>query len=245
MNLEKISVGGNLYDICDAKARTMISDEYNPATQYSAGDYCIWENTLKKANKSTTGTYDPTAWDDSNLGEAVNELNQNMVITGWYQPGANSISEAVSYAHNLLQDHQSINAIVRYSVSGSDNSLHIIGSKHNQARGRYLAMNRTTDIVYSFRVTDSGMEEVAIPQFITLSGSKSFNPLSASGQYTIVTAEELITIPSGYTIVSALYTVGGAGYHLAQALPRGVNIGVKVTEDIEVGITGVFLLMRN
>ena len=106
-------------------------------------------------------------------------------------------------------------------------------------------MNRTTDIVYSFRATESGMEQTAIPQFITLSGSKSFTPLSASGQYTIVTAEELITIPSGYTIVSALYTVSGEGYHVAQALPRGVNIGVRVTEDREIGITGVFLLMRN
>lgn len=78
MNIEKINVGGNLYDVCDTNARAMISDEYNSATQYSAGDYCIWENTLKKANKSTTGTFDSTAWDDTNLVEAVGELNQNM-----------------------------------------------------------------------------------------------------------------------------------------------------------------------
>lgn len=78
MNIDKINVGGNLYDVCDTNARAMISDEYNSATQYSAGDYCIWENTLKKANKSTTGTYDHTAWDDTNIGEVVGELNQNM-----------------------------------------------------------------------------------------------------------------------------------------------------------------------
>ena len=78
MNIDKINVGGNLYDVCDTNARVMISDEYNSATQYSAGDYCIWENTLKKANKSTTGTYDHTAWDDANIGEVVGELNQNM-----------------------------------------------------------------------------------------------------------------------------------------------------------------------
>ena len=78
MNIDKINVGGNLYDVCDTNARVMISDEYNSATQYSAGDYCIWENTLKKANKSTTGTYDHTAWDDTNIGEVVGELNQKM-----------------------------------------------------------------------------------------------------------------------------------------------------------------------
>ena len=78
MNIDKINVGGNLYDVCDTNAMVMISDEYNSATQYSAGDYCIWENTLKKANKSTTGTYDHTAWDDTNIGEVVGELNQKM-----------------------------------------------------------------------------------------------------------------------------------------------------------------------
>lgn len=78
MNIDRINVGGNLYDVCDTNARAMISDEYNSATQYNAGDYCIWENTLKKANKSTTGTYDHTAWDDTNIGEVVGELNQNM-----------------------------------------------------------------------------------------------------------------------------------------------------------------------
>ena len=78
MNIDKINVGGNLYDVCDTNARAMISDEYNSATQYSAGDYCIWENTLKKANKSTTGTYDHTAWDDTNIGEVVGELNQKL-----------------------------------------------------------------------------------------------------------------------------------------------------------------------
>ena len=81
MNIDKINVGGNLYDVCDTNARAMISDEYNSATQYSAGDYCIWENTLKKANKRTTGTYDHTAWDDTNIGEVVGELNQNMNTT--------------------------------------------------------------------------------------------------------------------------------------------------------------------
>ena len=80
MNIEKINVGGNLYDVCDTNARAMISDEYNSATQYSAGDYCIWENTLKKANKSTTGTFDSTAWDDTNLVEAVGELNQKIPL---------------------------------------------------------------------------------------------------------------------------------------------------------------------
>lgn len=77
-----------------------------------------------------------------------------MVITGFYQPGASSVSEIVSYAHNILKDRQSINAIV--------DTLHIIGSRFNNNRGRYIAMVRTSDVIYSLRMTDSGMEETVI-----------------------------------------------------------------------------------
>ena len=101
MNIDKINVGGNLYDVCDTNARAMISDEYNSATQYSAGDYCIWENTLKKANKSTTGTYDHTAWDDTNIGEVVGELNQNMKnVTSGVPTFGPKFSGAASYIKN-------------------------------------------------------------------------------------------------------------------------------------------------
>ena len=69
MNLEKVNVGGNTYEICDARSREMISDVYDPGRQYKAGECCIWENILKKANKNTTGIFDATAWDDKNLEE--------------------------------------------------------------------------------------------------------------------------------------------------------------------------------
>lgn len=79
MELEKVNVGGNTYDICDAKSREMISsDIYNPETKYKKGDCCIWENALKIANKDTTGIFDATAWDNTTLTELYKELNENM-----------------------------------------------------------------------------------------------------------------------------------------------------------------------
>ena len=128
MNIDKINVGGNLYDVCDTNARAMISDEYNSATQYSAGDYCIWENTLKKANKSTTGTYDHTAWDDTNIGEVVGELNQNMNIIEVsarteqdtdMQPGAIGY---LTLTFNVPEGYK-INNIKSYSIGSWDGML--------------------------------------------------------------------------------------------------------------------------
>lgn len=113
MNIDKINVGGNLYDVCDTNARAMISDEYNSATQYSAGDYCIWENTLKKANKSTTGTYDHTAWDDANIGEVVGELNQNMFTK--VTPAANDANGCLTSGMYYVGENWS-NLPVNYGI---------------------------------------------------------------------------------------------------------------------------------
>ena len=126
MNIDKINVGGNLYDVCDTNARAMISDEYNSATQYSAGDYCIWENTLKKANKSTTGTYDHTAWDDTNIGEVVGELNQNMLRVATFDmtltySSANVLMASVD--HNLGVTPRACIA----QISSTDGSLRDFG----------------------------------------------------------------------------------------------------------------------
>lgn len=113
MNIDRINVGGNLYDVCDTNARAMISDEYNSATQYSAGDYCIWENTLKKANKSTTGTYDHTAWDDTNIGEVVGELNQNMFTK--VTPAANDANGCLTSGMYYVGENWS-NLPVNYGI---------------------------------------------------------------------------------------------------------------------------------
>ena len=104
----------------------MISDEYNSATQYSAGDYCIWENTLKKANKSTTGTYDHTAWDDTNIGEVVGELNQNMLRVATFDMTLTYSSTNVLMAsvdHNLGVTPRACIA----QISSTDGSLRDFG----------------------------------------------------------------------------------------------------------------------
>lgn len=81
-------------------------------------------------------------------------------------------------------------------------------------------------------------------KFITLSGNKTFESLAVLPDYTNVAATELITVPDGYTIVSALYNVGGPKYNRSSAIPRGTGLAIKVTESGEVSVSGTFLLMR-
>lgn len=62
-------VGGTPVYFKDEKARAMLSNEYVPAENYAAGNLCIHEGKLYKATKATTGTWDATAWTETNLEE--------------------------------------------------------------------------------------------------------------------------------------------------------------------------------
>lgn len=149
MNIDRINVGGNLYDVCDTNARAMISDEYNSATQYNAGDYCIWENTLKKANKSTTGTYDHTAWDDTNIGEVVGELNQNMSAKFIILSGSKTFESLA-----VLPDYTNVAATELITVPEGYTIISVLynvgGPKYNRAS----ALPRGTGL--AVKVTESG-----------------------------------------------------------------------------------------
>lgn len=79
MNLEKVNVGGNEYDISDPKVRSMVSDAYNQDTQYAVGDYCIYENALYKCVTAATGAWDATKWKKTAVGTELREQNVKMI----------------------------------------------------------------------------------------------------------------------------------------------------------------------
>ncbi len=93
MNTEKMNVGGILYDICDAKAREMISDEYNTGKEYVEGDICIQDNKLYRAKAATTGVWDSTKWEEKPLAEIIREQNSKIIYCKTY---TNTISSVPS-----------------------------------------------------------------------------------------------------------------------------------------------------
>ena len=81
-------VGGTPVYFKDEKARAMLSNEYVPAENYAAGNLCIHEGKLYKATKATTGTWDATAWTETNLAEvnagmqkSITDLTEKSTIT--------------------------------------------------------------------------------------------------------------------------------------------------------------------
>lgn len=90
-----------------------------------------------------------------------------MVVSGYYKSGltlpsdniSTAMAKVVEYVHlQVLQSHQAVNAILQYTTdAGGENTVHIIGSRYSGNRGRYIAMTRTEDNMYSYRFTDSGI----------------------------------------------------------------------------------------
>lgn len=91
-------------DIALATVLSRFTNEYNSSTNYIPGDYVIHEGFIYKANRSTTGNFNPQAWDAAlpvndiqglrillgGISTDLTDLEQNAVTNLQYTPGAAS-----------------------------------------------------------------------------------------------------------------------------------------------------------
>lgn len=76
MSVKKINISGNEYDIKDANAQAMISDEFDSGTSYTTGDYCIYENVLYKfTSDKSAGAWDSGKVAATNIDTELSSLN--------------------------------------------------------------------------------------------------------------------------------------------------------------------------
>lgn len=71
------TLAGNLQNQITALSNNQ-ADAFSKTSTYSVGDYCIYQNVLKKCIKDveTAGDYDSTCWEDTTIGEEFSELNR-------------------------------------------------------------------------------------------------------------------------------------------------------------------------
>lgn len=67
MNIKKVRVSGVDYDVEDAKARGMIASDYDSTKEYEENSFVIYEDTLYRALEATTGTFDSSKWEVSDV----------------------------------------------------------------------------------------------------------------------------------------------------------------------------------
>ncbi len=89
-------------DIALTTVLSRFTNEYNSSTNYIPGDYVIHEGFIFKANQSTTGNFNPEAWDAAlpvndiqglrillgGISTDITTLEQNAVTNVQYTPGA-------------------------------------------------------------------------------------------------------------------------------------------------------------
>lgn len=74
MNIKQIDVSGHKYDICDAKMRDAVADEYDALSTYRQGDFCIYNNVVYRCLEETTGVWQETKWEKKTLAELYKEM---------------------------------------------------------------------------------------------------------------------------------------------------------------------------
>ena len=79
MSVKKINISGNEYDIKDANAQAMISDEFDSGTSYTTGNYCIYENVLYKfTSDKSAGAWDSGKVTATNIDTELSSLNSSL-----------------------------------------------------------------------------------------------------------------------------------------------------------------------
>lgn len=75
------TLAGNLQNQITALSSNQ-ADAFSKTSTYSVGDYCIYQNVLKKCIKdvATAGDYDSTCWEDTTIGEEFSELNRKKIL---------------------------------------------------------------------------------------------------------------------------------------------------------------------
>lgn len=110
MNIDKINVGGNEYDVCDAPVRAMVSDEFSEGENYTAGKICIHENKLCKftADKAP-GPWDASKVKETTLEEIYSEINSR--IGSWVRVISMYVSGNETYEVDLPENKALLMAV--------------------------------------------------------------------------------------------------------------------------------------
>lgn len=77
---EKIDVDGTIWAIPQGVDTTeLTTEEYDPTHTYRAGDFCVYNGTLYKAFRQTTGPFELVDWTATNVGDEIVEINDRDV----------------------------------------------------------------------------------------------------------------------------------------------------------------------
>lgn len=104
----------NRRSIEQLKQSAVSTEDYDPEVSYPVGDYCLYQNTLYKCVKETTGDWDPSCWHKTSALEEIDGLKRTMA----QQTALNELyQQMTSYTDQQIAD----------LVGGASTTLNTIG----------------------------------------------------------------------------------------------------------------------
>lgn len=122
----------------DEIEQALIAGAYDATTSYQKNDYIVQDGKLYRANAATTGTFDPTKWNDVMLGDDL------AIITRWADATNTYLNNLA--ASNVANDSSVKGARVKdalNNLNGAINELQevnilVVGNSFNQDMMAYL-----------------------------------------------------------------------------------------------------------
>lgn len=170
----------------EASMDTILSrftDQYDPATTYVAGDYCIFDGYIYKANQATSGMFNSGAWDPalpvndiqglriliSQLSQTVQDLGEDAVTDVQYTPGA-------ATANGLLRKtvNGSTSTVMTVDKEPTENSQNPVksGSVYEELTELKGSLNAKLPVYNTTTSSDSGIPtDAEIISSLSLGGS--------------------------------------------------------------------------
>ena len=109
-NVEQFNLNGITVDVCDANARDMIGDKYDATATYAVGEYCIYNNTMKKCITavSTPEAFDSEKWINTTIQEVLEAANTKI--------GTASLNTSASDLSGAINEHETDIGRIEYDL---------------------------------------------------------------------------------------------------------------------------------
>lgn len=190
------------------EAAEISADEYDAAASYIKGDFCIYLNTLYKANKNTSGTFTAADWDATTIADAFEpkgtwELFETITADGTEGTYDRNLTGRVNgiFLNIVMQAGTEATVVHTYAgfenVTGWQRMGYVSNGINTAARYEQVRFTKDGANLWIGEVTSAGNQNVSTLNLYRQANAFTFN---ASNINKIRIQASAGNIPTGSTI---------------------------------------------
>ena len=267
MNPDNVVKSGAVKTVKDSAdlALDSIAGTYDPTATYKEGNLCFYEISgttyLMRCKGTTTGSFDPTKWEQKDIGYAIQKVQEN--LDGLIDDTAGSGDEDVTLSADKIMDElgdrdtaiAAVAGSVSIPVNGNTAPAAIASGKYiyltghsTLADGEYIT---TAAIAASESITSSNVDPVSDGAANDLNSKITVRELTGwtkGSQVTDASKLHLFVLNEKVLLIIGQFTTNqtGTGNQTILTLPSGMSFSTAVDrQDIALGVDCYALSGRN